>query len=903
MEKRKGWAWGAASAGAVTALFLLIYAQYGLYPFGGDSIGWGDMKQQIAPLLLQLRGILLGQQDFFLHMQSGGMDFWGVFFFFLSSPFSFLVVLVPAQGVYDFLNILVLLKCAAAAFSLCVCLPRLLPRLTGPVFLAFSVGYAFSGYSMLYFVNVHWLDMMILFPFLALAFLRAVHRRKNGALIAALSLQLVMGFYLGYMVLLFLAIAAGAYVWICVPKPQRPAASLRVCAAVAVSLFLTAGVWVPFMLQYLQSARTTDFILSLQSGSFLTHWATSTCTLFCTATFCAGGVWCAVCRGKWEGARSRRLLFLLALSLLMSVPLWIEPVNKFWHIGSYQAYPSRYGFILVFLWALLAAAVWEKMEPRRLNSREKGPPVLLIAFSLFTLGILVLAAMMLMTRMDVLDDYCHTLWVTEEQWNSLMLVLFFLFCAALLLYGIRRYSLLGPRVLSLFLVVLTLVQTWFTGSAFLGGSGQDPTYEKQLIALGKDVLPQEDGTLHYVKQNSKSTDVNLLGGAGFANLSHYTSLTARSMLYSMKKLGYSGYWMEVGSHGGTLFSDALLGVDSVLYQKREAIPDDRYDAVLAENDEFTLLHSRETWGMGLIVPAVPQEIDSHNRLQVQAELFRQLFPREDELFHFYQPADSTGVMYSYDPDSGIHNYQLETEGQAGVLRYTIALTEEETLYLDLFKDTTNRLSEPINGTLNVFVNGECAAASYPDKSQNGLLDLGTFQAGETVEIEVWFLKNAEVYGFSVAGLRRSVFRQAAGSARGCTVTQSGNRLTVSVEEARPGEWLFLPVQYQMGMRAWCDGEPVTVQRALGAFTAVYLPQGGRTVTLTYWPDGLIAGLTVSLITAAMLGLWRLLRRRVWLRRLKYRLRLLAFPVLLMVSALAFFLAFLFPVGIYLLRAG
>ena len=65
----------------------------------------------------------------------------------------------------------------------------------------------------------------------------------------------------------------------------------------------------------------------------------------------------------------------------------------------------------------------------------------------------------------------------------------------------------------------------------------------------------------------------------------------------------------------------------------------------------------------------------------------------------------------------------------------------------------------------------------------------------------------------------------------------------------------------------------------------------------------LAGLTVSLITAALLGLWRLLRRRVWLRRLKYRLRLLAFPVLLMVIALAFFLAFLFPVGIYLLRAG
>ena len=129
MTKRKSrWA-GIIAAGLTALLLLAVYAMCGLFPCGSLSLGWGDMKQQIAPLFLQFRNILLGHHGFFLSLASGGMDFWGVFFFFLCSPFSLLVVLVQPEQIYRFLNVLVLLKLVTAAYCMGWFLLRRFPRM------------------------------------------------------------------------------------------------------------------------------------------------------------------------------------------------------------------------------------------------------------------------------------------------------------------------------------------------------------------------------------------------------------------------------------------------------------------------------------------------------------------------------------------------------------------------------------------------------------------------------------------------------------------------------------------------------------------------------------------------------------------------------------------------------
>ena len=76
----------------------------------------------------------------------------------------------------------------------------------------------------------------------------------------------------------------------------------------------------------------------------------------------------------------------------------------------------------------------------------------------------------------------------------------------------------------------------------------------------------EDTGFYRVKTEKKLFDVNLLGAMGYNSLNHYSSLTSQDYLKLMKKLGYSSYWMEVSSNGGTLFSDMLLSHQYTVYK-------------------------------------------------------------------------------------------------------------------------------------------------------------------------------------------------------------------------------------------------------------------------------------------------------------------------------------------------
>ena len=79
----------------VAAIMLIVFKACGMYPFGDGSVSWCDMNQQVVPLLMDLKDVLDGKSSLFLNLNNaGGMNFYGVFFFFLASPFSFLVKFV-----------------------------------------------------------------------------------------------------------------------------------------------------------------------------------------------------------------------------------------------------------------------------------------------------------------------------------------------------------------------------------------------------------------------------------------------------------------------------------------------------------------------------------------------------------------------------------------------------------------------------------------------------------------------------------------------------------------------------------------------------------------------------------------------------------------------------------------
>ncbi len=143
--------WAPAATGIILAV---IFRCYSLYPFGDKSLVWCDMRQQVLPFWMQLAEILRGRQDAFYSFQmAGGMEVWGVLFFFAASPFSLLLPFFEKASYVGLANVLTALKMMLCAFGAQWFFLHRHPRLRASLASALAICYAFSGYSLMYFQN------------------------------------------------------------------------------------------------------------------------------------------------------------------------------------------------------------------------------------------------------------------------------------------------------------------------------------------------------------------------------------------------------------------------------------------------------------------------------------------------------------------------------------------------------------------------------------------------------------------------------------------------------------------------------------------------------------------------------------------------------------------------------
>ena len=338
---------------------------------------------------------------------------------------------------------------------------------------------------------------------------------------------------------------------------------MRFLAGTAVAALLTAVIWLPCFLQYLSSGRDISFLSSLQSSEFFAPLETTLSILFPSACSLVimlyGLLHSPVERGQ---LRTYLLLFLLHF-----VPLMVEPVNKMWHTGNYQGFPVRYGFMLIFI-QLCASA---QLMPGDEETLTLKPGIKTFVLPLLLGGLLLAYALFassyVQTHLETLSSYTSTLWGGEQACNRCLY---------------RR--LMTPRIF----LILSLLLVWIDASSntqvymfSADYDGHNAAYEQAVDLRHFTPAEAENNAWYRVKLHQKYFDVNLVGGLGFPSLSHYTSLTSQDYMFAMKKLGYSSYWMEVGGYGGTLLSDALLGVAYEIKELRDCGP---HDTIVYEND-------------------------------------------------------------------------------------------------------------------------------------------------------------------------------------------------------------------------------------------------------------------------------------------------------------------------------
>lgn len=828
------------AAPLVTAgLLLAAFALFGLFPFGEKSLSWCDMNQQVLPLAMELKDILAGKTDLWLNMQNaGGMSFWNIFLFFLSSPVFFLMALCEKGDYLQAANAAVLFSAAVSALSAAWFFRCRRPGLKNWMVVLLGVCYALSGYFYLYAQNLVWLTAMALFPVLAEGFYRLFEKGSLWLYTATLTGMMYSQFYLCYMVILALLLAFGLTLALARPSAGWKKDARLFCIGSGIAALCSAPAWLPALLEVGTSARGVGFIESIKQGGMIAPVATTLPTLLCSGLL-AAGIGLAI---RYFYILREEGLTLGCLFALTALPLWAEPINRVWHTGSYQAFPSRYGFITILTGlSLTAIALEELCRQRKKVPAPCGKRALWIAAAAAAAAAALGTSVWLInTQRAALTKYVKTLWMGEEGLFCILLLFIITGAAFLVLLWLYRTRKVAGALCAAALLCILFAESYCYVGTFLTDGVNNPYIVKQALELEGKVT----GTDFYrVKTGEKLFDVNLLGAAGYSNLGHYTSLTSEAYLTGIKQWGYSSYWMEVGSQGGTGFTDALLQNEFIV---RRA--DSRYDA-LYSNEMYQIEPLAYRLPDALLCTRVPQ-LAAGGRLEAQQQLYEQLGGRE-QLFQRLEPQQASG-MDVLRTETG---WQIAVDkGHAGRLRYELSIKEPVTLYFDWFAgpDST-ALRESTYDSIQIFVNGEEKLIDYPSKGNNGLAELGTFE-NESVLITVAVAHGARGTSFGLYQMDCGVLERFCENAEGVPMAAQGNRLSLHCTAEEDG-YLLLPLPWREGYRFSVNGKAAEAVKWGGFLTAVPIQKGVNQVKGVFWPQGLWAALALAVAGVGLVALW------------------------------------------------
>ena len=838
----------------VAAAMLVFFKTNALFPFGSKTIAWCDMQQQVIPLLLDFKDILLGKEGFFFSFKNaGGMNFFGVFFFFLSSPFSLLVLFVDKTDMAAFANILVLLKMCVIAWMASIYLARKFPQ--APLLnVAFSVLYAYSGYTMMYYQNVIWLDIVYLFPLLLMG-LEELQTGKRTLFLIALTASMIVNYYLGYILVVFLLLYA--LVWCILAKDKAFAGNFLICCGVAA--LLSAVVWLPSLVQYFGSGRMVSLFESLSASSVFTPYETALPTVFSVAfllPFAIGGLENAKKDGVLRG------ILLLATVL----PLFFEPIAKMWQTGSYMSFPTRYAFVPIFLCITLALDGLTKKgveSAEEIDEKPKNdiPMYALNAFALLlSIGYCVFSVIYTKTHAQVMDQYSQSLWGNTESYQALLILYGVAFAVGVGLFILQRFPQVKAWVAWIALAAVAMTELYIAPTTYMRTPSRETQNYQNILALS-DRIP-DDG-FYRVKTDkeysSRAFDANLMGGLGYNALGHYTSLTSQRYMTAIKGFGYTSYWMEVGNSGGTILTDALL---SVKYQ----ISAKKMSADIYQTEQYAISQTPAALPLGIVtendvIKSGKATLD-FDRTALQKTLWQDFFGTENGVT-VYALNDATCVNLTVQQRADGKFVFTPKQGETGALVFRVRVAEKSALYFDVFDENDNSLHQAINGKFRVSAPAR-AVSGYPAQKQNGFLYLGDY-ADRTFDVRVEVQEEVAVRSLGLATVSYSALSNQTQNAKTVGLKAVKNGLTGRYT-ADGGECVFLSVAYDEGMRLKINGKETPLYEVYGGFTAFYLQEGENAIELTFTPRGFAVGVVLTavgiLLCVAALALAILKKQRV-----------------------------------------
>lgn len=857
--------------GAFLTPFILMTA-YFIYrqmaPFGSSSLLTVDLGQQYIDFFAYMRRALLHDPSSIFYSFANGLggEMLGTWAYYLLSPLNWILLLCPGASLTTGVFFLTVIKYGLAGLAFAWLLLKTTQQ-SGLKAITLATAYALMGWSIANQLNIMWLDAAYLLPLVFYGVYLLMTTGKWRTYVVWLTLSLIINYYMAYMICLFMILtfiflAVDRYTtWGNLFKQTGNFAWTSITAGLLAAVVLLPTWWslAQSKAQYTVTSFKWKFeffppkmLAKFFLGAFnFDQMPDGTANLFIGAIALLGALF--YFSNRAIALRTRLTAGIITVVLALS--LCLQPLDLLWHAGQFPVwYPYRFSFIVSFwlIW-LAAQALTDDFEPGWL------------AIAMVTVIVVAGAAYVALN----LKQFKFL------QMNQVLLGMFFVVMALVLTTLPIKHHWIYP------LLFFVIGVTEISANAFTSlnnisyvSQGEYGNYTNELQRLVNPVQKKDHGfyrigkTFMRTKGDAFQTGFN--GGGVFSSVLPKAVPTFYGNTGNPDGDGFVAY------SNGTLVTDALLNMKYYFQDKplsgalsgASMLPATANKADLADYDPVGTDHWATTYKNPYALPlgyaADSQILSLKNKTadpaQYQANWLAALTGNSaDKRLYTAENFDQV-TFNNINQQTKITGAILQKKNllKPGSITLTIKPTTNDPYYLT-FGSTVN----PDNATF--VLNGK-ALNQYKTYRNTILVSAADHAKGQTIKLTI-NLKKGSLWleNFTLYRLNTGTFKTAIAQLQQhpWQLSKHTSRyFSGQITTTKAGEVLNTSIPYSSGWYATVNGKTVKTYKTINMFTALKLPKGRNTVTLSYWPPLLNLGLLISGLTLIVLtGGWWLSHRR------------------------------------------
>ena len=820
----------------VLGIFLILFLIKGIYPFGNNSLIWGDMHDQITAFYYHFYDSVYGTKSLFVDFTtSGGVNFFGIFAYYLISPFTLLVLLFPRTDIYLAISLIIVLKFVVASITCLYFLRTYYKNMPSILSTLLAIIYTFSGYSLMMYQITPWMDIVYMFPLLMIGLKKLLDLEKPIYYIITLTLCLIFSFYLTGMVLIFIFLVSLIYILVYKDsKEDRKKIITSLGLSTLLSGLMSSFVVIPSYLQISVSYRMGFKMNELLNSRFgpITD---KLCMMMFGAIVYVG----LVLLFKEYKNNKKFLKFYIPTLLILLVPFIVEPVNKVWHFGSYASFPYRFGFITVFLLIVGAAQYFNTIKLDEIKEKFDIKKIITIAIT----GISCLCMIFLAYRYH--NQFQTAIYKLSLSFNHRLIIIsgiFFLiaFISTFVVYKLNK----KVNKFSLILIFIISLGYIITNSYIYIGMDR---YQKPLMSqyeilnkISKDYKKDDYFRI-------KSDVLNLVMNNGmvtkYHNLDHFTSLTDKNNLESLRKLGFSSMWVKTYSRGSNIFIDTLLGNKYLITEKETNNP---YYKLVKKYDTVYFYELDYDISYGFLIDENDTIFDKNNSFEVSNSLYKNILDVEDNLFEIEKGFSLANIKITGENDN-IKTYEVIDENYPAYFEKELVVTGKKEVYFEITSDLDNTKNRILNDAFNLYINDKLFLKDAFMEPYNGVIYLGTYE-DETINIRLDAVKNVKFDDLVIGMMDSNKYEEFLNTYKIDTdVKFRENTVSIKVD-SNEEKILFLPIGYSDSYKATNNGKKIDIIKLYDNYMGIKLNKGSNDIKLTYIPAGFKLFRIVSIIS-------------------------------------------------------